>query len=415
MYKALHTTVIGPHSERLEIQIRTWEMDYIAKSGIAAHWSYKEGQKKADKNIRKTYAWIQDLVEKQEKIKDPEEFIENFRVDLFPDEVYILTPLGEIKTLPKGSTPVDFGFMVHTEVGSRCAGAKVNGKMVPLKYELKTGDAVEIITNNKQRPSKDWLSFVKTAKARSKIKQWIKIQDKKRSIHLGKTMCEKGFRKHRLNFLSLMKSKELADAVEHFGYKTLDDLIAGVGYGKLTPLQIIRKIERNKQPDKDKKEDTEITEIPSHPRQKKSTSGVVVEGVDDVLIKFGKCCQPVPGDPITGYITRGYGVTVHRKSCSNALNMNEERRIDVVWRSSGEEEYSVKFRVRSNDRLGLLADLSADINKNEANIVSAGSHTREDQSVDSFFTIYVKNRSHLRQVMASLKKIHHVLDVERIG
>ena len=239
MYQSLHTTVVGPFGERIEIQIRTWEMDRVAKSGIAAHWSYKEG-KRIDENISEKFAWIQDLVENQENFRDPGEFLENVRIDLFQDEVYVFTPRGEIKTLANGATTVDFAYMIHTEVGNQCTGAKVNGQLVPLVYQLKTGDIVEIITSKNHQPSKDWLKFVKTVKARSKIRQWIKTQEKERSVTLGREMLEKAFRKEKMNFSSLARTEELADVAAHFGFKTIEDLIANVGYGKITPLQVVR-------------------------------------------------------------------------------------------------------------------------------------------------------------------------------
>jgi GTP pyrophosphokinase len=220
IYRALHTTVIGPYGERIEIQIRTWEMDKVAKSGIAAHWGYKEG-KRVDEKISNAFAWIQNLVEDQKTIRDPDEFMESVRIDLFPDEVYVFTPKGEIKSIARGATPVDFAYLIHSEVGNQCIGAKVNGHMVPLRYVLKNGNIVEIITSKNQHPSKDWLKFVKTVKARSRIRQWIKIQERERSITLGQEMCEKAFRKYRLNFNELLKSKEMQKAVEDFGFKAI--------------------------------------------------------------------------------------------------------------------------------------------------------------------------------------------------
>ncbi len=344
MYQSLHTTVIGSFGERIEIQIRTHEMDKVAKSGIAAHWSYKEGLR-FDEKMNKTFSWIQDLVEHQEDFRDPDEFLENVRIDLFPDEVYVFTPQGEIKSLPRGATPVDFAYFIHTEVGNQCAGGKVNGRIVPLQYELKTGDTVEIFTSKKGHPSKDWLNFVKTVKARSRIRQWIKIQEKERSISLGREMCEKAFRKNRLNFNTLLKSEEMDKAVENFGFKNIDDLVASVGYGKITPLQIIRKI--TPKSEEEKEHESFFGKIVGRVRKKRPSAGVVVRGVDDILIKFGKCCQPVPGDPITGYITRGYGVTVHRKRCVNALKMSPERQIDVEWNVDIKETYPVKIRASS--------------------------------------------------------------------
>jgi GTP pyrophosphokinase len=410
MYQSLHTTVIGPVGERIEIQIRTWEMEKVAASGIAAHWSYKEGLQ-FDEKTNKAFSWIQNLVDNQEDFNNPDEFLENVRIDLFPDDVYIFTPRGEIKTVPRGATPVDFAYSIHTEVGNQCTGAKVNGRIVPLQYELKTGDTVEIITSKKHHPSKDWLNFVKTVKARARIRQWIKIQEKERSITLGREMCEKAFRKYRLNFNTLLKSEEMEKVVEHFGFKTIDDLIASVGYGKITPLQIIRKIV----PKPEKAEDESIlNKIIGRVRKKKPKTGVMVKGVDDILIKFGRCCQPVPGDPITGYITRGFGVTVHRTSCVNALKMSPERQIDVEWDVDIADTYPVKIRVRSYDRVGLLADIAANISKNGANIISANTETRENKMVDSFFTITVEDTDQLNKILLSIKQIKHIQEVTRI-
>jgi len=412
MYQSLHTTVIGPRGARVEIQIRTYEMDNVAKSGIAAHWSYKEGNQVEDK-VRDTFAWIQNIVENQEHTQDPNEFLENVRIDLFPDEVYVFTPTGEVKTLPKGATPVDFAYLIHTEVGNQCVGGKVNGRLVPLQYALQTGDIVEVVTQKNHHPSKDWLSFVKTVKAKSKIRQWVKIQEKERSLSLGREMCEKTFRKHRLNFNTQVKSEEMAAAVAYFGSKTLDDLIASVGYGKITPLQIIRRIE----PKTDDAEGREsiLNKLMGRVRKKKPKTGVVVKGVDDILIKFGKCCQPVPGDNITGYITRGFGVTVHRANCVNALKMSPERRIDVEWNMEASETFPADFQVTSYDRVGLLADIVGCITKNEANILSANTKTGNDKHVESSFSVGVRSTAHLRRILASIRKVKNVQDVKRVG
>jgi GTP pyrophosphokinase len=413
MYQSLHTTVVGPFGERIEIQIRTWEMDRVAKSGIAAHWSYKEGQR-IDENISEKFAWIQDLVENQENFRDPGEFLENVRIDLFQDEVYVFTPRGEIKTLANGATTVDFAYMIHTEVGNQCTGAKVNGQLVPLVYQLKTGDIVEITTSKNHQPSKDWLKFVKTVKARSKIRQWIKTQEKERSITLGREMLEKAFRKEKLNFNSLVKTAELADVATHFGFKTIDDLIANVGYGKITPLQVVRKFAPKPQAG-DVPETIFNKLIERVSRKKKLKTGVLVKGVDDILIKFGKCCQPVPGDNIVGYITRGFGVTIHRTSCVNALEMNPERQIEVDWNQEASEMYPVKIRIVSYDRQGLLADLVGNISKYGANILQASSDTRDSKIVDSFFTIGVEDISHLEKILSAVRKVKLVQDVKRIG
>jgi GTP pyrophosphokinase len=412
MYQSLHTTVIGPFGERIEIQIRTWEMDKVATSGIAAHWGYKEGRR-LDENVSRKFAWIQNLIENQEDFLDPGEFLENVRIDLFPDEVYVFTPRGEVKTLPRGATPVDFAYLIHTEVGNQCNGAKVNGRMVPLPYELKTGDIVEIITSKNHHPSKDWLNFVKTVKARSKIRHWIKVQEKERSLTLGREMCEKAFRKERLNFNTLVKSENMAQVVEQFGFKTVDDLIANVGYGKITPLQVLRKFEPKIE--EEQVDESIFNKLIGRVRKKKPKAGVLVKGVDDILIKFGKCCQPVPGDPIIGYITTGYGVTVHRTTCVNALSMNPERQIEVEWNQEATETYPVKIRIISQDRVGLLADVVGNISKFGANILSAKTETHENKIVDSFFTIVVEDTTHLEKIVSAVKKVKHVQEVKRVG
>jgi guanosine-3',5'-bis(diphosphate) 3'-pyrophosphohydrolase len=412
MYQSLHTTVVGPYGERIEIQIRTREMDQVAKSGIAAHWGYKEG-KRVDNQASEKFAWIQNLVENQAEFLDPQEFLENVRIDLFPDEVYVFTPQGEIKSLPKGATPIDFAYMIHSEVGNQCTGAKVNGRMVPLKYEMQTGNIVEIITSKGSHPSKDWLNFVKTVKARSRIRQWIKIQEKERSLSLGREMCEKTFRKHKLNFNALVKTEEMREVVSHFGFKTVDDLIASVGYGKTTPVQIARRLASKTETfDAD---ESLFNKLVSRVRKRKPTVGVVVKGVDDMLVKFGKCCQPVPGDIITGYITRGYGVTIHRTSCVNALKMSPERRIDVEWSLDTQESYPVNIRINSLDRVGLLADMAAAISKNNANILSLNTQTKDDHTVDSVLTLGIVSTDHLEKVLSDLKKIKYVQSVKRLG
>ena len=413
MYQSLHTTVIGPFGERIEIQIRTQEMDRVAKSGIAAHWSYKEG-KRIDENISKKFAWIQDLVENQDNLGDPGEFLENVRIDLFQDEVYVFTPRGEIKTLPRGATAVDFAYMIHTEVGNQCTGSKVNGQLVPLTYELKTGDIIEITTSKNHHPSKDWLKYVKTVKARSKIRHWIKTQEKERSITLGREMLDKAFRKERLNFNILAKSERIEEVGAHFGFKAVDDLIANVGYGKITPLQVLRKIAPKR--DAEESEASIFNKLIGRVgRRKKLKTGVLVKGVDDILIKFGKCCQPVPGDLIVGYITRGFGVTVHRTNCINALSMNPERQIEVEWNQETNEIYPVKIRIISQDRVGLLADVAGNISKFGANILNATPQTRDDKMVDSFFTIGVEDIGHLDKILSAVRKVKRVQDVKRIG
>lgn len=410
-YKSLHTTVVGPYGERIEIQIRTLEMDDVAKSGIAAHWSYKEG-KALDDETKNTFAWLRNLVEHQEDYGDPGEFLENVRIDLFPEDVYIFTPTGEVKNLPKGSTPLDFAYLIHTEVGHQCTGAKINNRLVPLQYELQTGDTVEITTTKGHHPSLDWLNYVKTGKARSRIRQWIKKQETKRSITLGREICEKAFRRHKLNFNELIHSAEMEKAAHDFNFKTVDDLIANIGYGKITPLQVIGKLAPDIKP---KKEDTLFDKLlpRRRERKKKDIDGVVVDGFDDILIRFGQCCQPIPGDIITGYITHGAGITVHRQGCINALKMNPERQIQVEWKEDAAGAFQARLSLRSYDKVGLLAEISSVLSQMEANIVDVNLESEKDKMVNGFFTISVKDIDHLGGVIAKLKKIDKIQEIKR--
>ncbi len=410
-YKSLHTTVVGPYAERMEIQIRTQEMEQVANSGIAAHWSYKEG-KTIDEETKSTFAWIQNLVEHEDSYGDPEEFLENVRIDLFPKDIYVFTPNGEVKNLPKGSTPVDFAYMIHTEVGHQCSGAKVNGRIVPLQYKLQTGDIVEITTFKGHHPSPDWLQYVKTGKARARIRHWIKKQETDRSISLGRELCEKAFRKHKLNFNEMVHSKQMEQAAKDLNFKNVDDLIAHIGYGKITPLQLIGKLVPDVKP---KKEDTLFTKLMPRRKDKKTSDAdaIIVDGLDDVLIRFGQCCQPVPGDRITGYITHGAGITVHRKGCVNALKMNPERQMHVQWKDKATGPFPVKMNIRAYDKVGLLAEISSVLSQLEANIVDVNLESAKDKMVNGSFTISIKGIDHLDNVIAKLKQIDTIQEISR--
>ena len=412
MYQSLHTTVIGPLGERVEIQIRTKRMDRVARHGIAAHWQYKE-KTGFDEKTGAAFAWLRKLVEEQKNLKDPDEFMESVRMELFPDEVYLFTPRGDVLTLPKAATPVDFAYAIHSEVGNQCTGAKVDGRMVPLKYELKTGQRVEIITSPHHQPSKDWLNFVKTARARSRVRQHIKAEERKWSLVLGREMCDKVLRKYNASLNKYLKSHDMEKAAHDLGYKTADDLIAGVGYGKVTPLQVARHL-LPKSELKDEKE-TVVSRLKQRIRGRKAKSGILVKGLDDVLVRFGKCCSPLPGDPVVGYITRGQGVTVHLTRCPHALSMDPERRIELQWAPETEEVYPVRIHVLCHDRMGLLANITAAISEGEANILDASVSTRADKRAECFFTISVSGADHLENVIKSVKKIRHVIKVSRLS
>ena len=413
MYQSIHTTVIGPKGERVEIQIRTQDMDRIAESGIAAHWSYKEGTK-IDENTGELFAWIRNLVENQENYNDPDEFLENVRIDLYPGEIYVFTPQGEIKTLPKKATPVDFAYRIHTEVGAQCTGAKVNGKLVPLSHELKTGNTVEIITTKGHKPSRDWLNFVKTVKARTKIRAYINARERERSFSLGKEMCEKVFRKRNQNFNALVKSGEIGTVADAYGFKDVDDLIAHVGFGKLTALQVLNKVLPDLE--KDQREEVEQADLNKIVTRNtgKTDTGIIVKGLNDILVRFSKCCSPLPGDPITGYITQGQGVTIHRKNCVNVMKMSPERKIEVQWSQGLTESYPASIRIKTDDRHGLLADIAAVISKARINILNAQSETTDDGIGFFYFTIMVESSEQLRKIMSEIRRVKKVTDVKRV-
>ena len=411
MYQSLHTTVVGPFGERVEIQIRTKEMDRIARDGIAAHWQYKEKRSHSETEGQ-VFAWLRKLVEEQKHVKDPNEFMETVRIELFPDEVYVFTPRGDVLSLPKGATPVDFAYAIHTEVGNQCMGAKVNGRMVPLKYELSTGERVEVTTSPNHKPSKDWLSFVKTAKARSRIRQQIKADERQESLVLGRELCEKAFRKHHLNFNKILKSDAIAEAVKDLGYKTADDLIAGVGYGKVTPRQVVRYFVPKT--DLEDQKTGLVDKLKGRIRRPKPTSGILVKGVDNILVRFGKCCNPLPGDPVVGYVTRGQGVTVHRVTCPHAMNMDPDRQIDLEWSPETEDVYPVRIHILAHDRLGLLASITGAISEVKVNILDASVKTRADKRAECHFTISVSGAKHLDEVVKAVRKIKPVISVRRV-
>jgi GTP pyrophosphokinase len=411
MYQSLHTTVIGPFGERVEIQIRTREMNRVARDGIAAHWQYKEGRS-FDENDGQVFAWLRKLVEEQKYVKDPNEFMETVRIELFPDEVYVFTPRGDVLSLPRGGTPVDFAYSIHSEVGNQCMGAKVNGRMVPLKYKLKTGQRVEIITSQHHKPSNDWISFVKTAKARSRIRQHIKAEERKRSLELGREMCDKAFRKHRLSFNKHIKSGAIKKAVSDLGYKTADDMIAGVGYGKATALQVVRYFVPKSELKEQK--DGLVQKLKERIRRPQPKSGILVKGVDDILVRYGKCCNPLPGDPVVGYITRGQGVTVHRTTCPHAQDMDPERGIELQWTPQEDELYPVRIHVTCQDKMGLLASITAALSEVAANILDASVKTQTDRRAECYFTISVSGAKHLDKAMKSVKKVKHVISVRRV-
>ena len=423
MYQSLHTTVIGPSGERIEIQMRTEEMHRIAEEGIAAHWAYKEGRGPGSKDDQ-NFAWLRQLMEWQQDLKDPREFLETVKVDLFTDEVFVFTPKGDVKSLPQGSTPIDLAYAIHSEVGAHTSGAKVNGKIVPLRYKLKNGDSVEILTGANIRPNKDWLGFVKTSRAQARIRNYIKQQQREKSIDIGKDLLEREFRRFDLTYSKMVKSSDFLKAANDMGHSRADDLVSAVGYGKLSPTNVLQRLlppERlvDKKPAEPQRQadapGNRLTELFRRVAQRtRTTGGVRIGGIDDVLVRYGKCCGPVPGDLIVGFITRGRGVTVHTRGCKKALDMDPERRVDVSWDVHGEFKRVVNLRVRSDDRKGLLARLSETFADVGVNIVQANARSTGDKGAVSTFEVEIGDVKQLNDVLRAIGDIPGVHSVERI-
>jgi GTP pyrophosphokinase len=411
-YQSLHTTVIGPEGNRIEIQIRTHEMDRISEEGIAAHWSYKEG-KVVEPEEEKVTNWLRQMMEWQQDLDDPREFLENVRVDLYPDEVYVFTPKGEVKEFPKGATPLDFAYAIHTEVGHHCVGARVNGRMVPLKHQLQTGDSVEIVTSVHQKPSKDWLKYVRSGRARTKIRHYVLTEERQRSIEIGKDNAERELRKWRIELGRVEKEGEILKVAQDYGFKSEEDLYAAIGYGRVSPKAVITKLVPPQEREKAK---AELAEERPIKRQRGTTkSGVRVQGLADVLVNFAKCCSPLPGDPIRGYISWGRGVTIHKEDCVNLRVIDSRRIVDVSWDEDQPLTRMVRLQVWAQNRMGLLATISGVFTSNEADIVQANMKTVNDHEAEGTFMVSVKNLDHLNRVMNALKSVKGVERVTRLG
>lgn len=402
MYQSLHTTVVGPGGDRVEFQIRTEDMDEIAEEGIAAHWRYKEKEGIDRKNM-KFIAWLRELIK---EISDAKEFLEAVKGEVVPETVYVFTPKGDIKELPTGSTPIDFAYSIHTQIGHKCIGAKINGRIVPLRYKLNSGDVVEIITSPSHHPSKDWLKFVVTQRAKSRIKQWIKAEEKKESILLGEKLMEDEFKRRGIP-LSAMKSERFNEILKHFNVQNIDDLFSFIGYGKLSPSQIANRLSPEK------------TVGPEAPKVIKTVtdkkSVINIKGVDNILYHVAKCCFPVPGDNIVGFITRGKGVTIHRKECSNLerLAVNSERLIEVEWIRDDNVTTPTKLFVESIDKPGILANLSALITSANINISSLKANSTHDKRALFEFTLEIKNRNQLLTLLNKISQMEGIVNVRR--
>ncbi len=413
MYRSLHTTVIGPGGRRYEIQIRSEEMHRTAEYGIAAHWRYKEGliepePEQEPDEVDEALTWFRQVLEWQKDTDEPEEFMEFLRMDLFQGEIFIFTPGGDVKTLPLGATPIDFAYSVHTEVGQHCAGARVNGRIAPLSRELKSGDTVEIITDSRTRPSRDWLAFVKTSRARGRIRQWIRKEEHESALKLGKDFFEREVRKARREKPTNAQRKE---AAESLGYTEFDQVLSALGRGDVGPTAVIRAL----YPDEDPHE--VVNRSPGAleriaDRIRRSNRGVRIQGMDSLMIRYSQCCQPVPGDKVIGYITRGRGVSIHRVDCPNILNLSEDRRVEIEWTAEKGDRFFVKLYMEGTDRRGLLSDVAKAITDTGTDIAQADMRGVE-RGMMGRFSVEVQDLAHLNRVMKSIRHVKGVLEVNR--
>ncbi len=418
MYQSLHTTVIGPHGEPFEIQIRTFEMHRIAEYGIAAHWRYKEGIK-ADKDFDQKLSWLRQLMEWQQDLRDAREFVESLKLDIFAHSVFVFTPKGDVVELPAGSVPIDFAYRIHTDIGHRCIGAKVNGRIVPLDYKLKNGNIVEIITNKQSGPSQDWLNIVKTSQAKARIRQWFKREKREENIAKGKEMLEREVRKQSLD-TAILKDDKLQEVGRKISFPNVDDLYAAVGVGQVTALQVLGRLKEEL--DLDAKKQLTAEDILAKQQSKgewgKPTQGIRVKGIDNLLIRLAHCCNPVPGDPIIGYVTRGRGVSIHRRDCQNILdlkNSEPERMVEVAWDKEFQSPFHVKLEVCGIDRAGLLNDVLNLLLEMKINTNWVTARTRKDRMATIELALHLKSLEQLEYLTRRINRIKDVHGVRRVA
>ena len=424
MYQSLHTTLIGPKGTPFEVQIRTWDMHRIAEYGIAAHWAYKEasfmGNKKANVKVEEDkLSWLRETLEWQKDMQDPDEFLNTLKTELFEDEVYVFTPKGKIIALPKGSIPIDFAYYIHAEIGNHMTGAKINSKMMPIVTQLKNGDIVEIITSDQSKgPSRDWLKFIKSSTAKSKILAWFKKNDREENIVKGKDLIEKEIKKIGMTHAELAKPEYMQAALDRYKYSELDEMYASVGFGAISSGKIVaRMLEEYKKDHQTENLDEKLEELSKGRayKPKPSKTGIIVKGIDNCLVKLSKCCNPVPGDEIVGYITKGRGVSVHRKDCVNVNNLlsEENRMIDVYWYEAEKTRYSVDIEIFGNERSGLLADIIREIEGTKSKLLAVTSRANKEKISITEVTVEVENIDELNKILKQIRKVDSVYEVKR--
>ena len=424
MYQSLHTTLIGPKGTPFEVQIRTLDMHRIAEFGIAAHWAYKE----ANKNVKSTVAvsddklaWLRESLEWQKEMQDPEEFLNTLKTELFEDEVYVFTPKGDIKVLPKGSTPIDFAYIIHEQIGHRMVGCKINSKMMPIITKLKNGDIVDIMTSDAPKgPSRDWLKFIKSSQAKNKIQQWFKKEQREENIVKGKEILEKEIKRIGINYTDLYKQEYINVALNRYKYSSNEDMYSAIGFGAISPSKIIsRMLVEYRKEHKELDLEEKIEELAKNTKKlnkNNSNNGVIVKGIDNGLVTLSKCCNPVPGDEIIGYITKGRGVSVHRKDCVNVKELLEEENkiIDVEWyKEEKDSVYTVEIEVFANDRNGLLADIIKEINTMKTKLIAVNCRANKEKIAITEITVEVQNIEELNKVLKAVRKVDSVYEVKR--
>ena len=422
MYQSLHTTVIGPGRERIEIQIRTHEMHRVAERGIAAHWKYKEKNSGgiADSDAQR-FGWLRQLMEWQKDLKDPAEFLEGVKVDLFQDEVYVFTPKGEVRVFPRGSTPVDFAFAIHSQLGEHITGARVNGKLEPLRYKLRNGDVLEIVTAPHQQPSKDWLDIAVTTRARAKIRNFLRQEQRDKSLKLGRELLEREFQRSSVSLSKLLKNEpELRKLLEALNVGNLDELFISIGYGKIDPKDVLDVVAPPSMDGAKSVPPEQLREgrIAGFVRKvanqvRGDDGGIRLNGIDDVLVRYAKCCNPLPGDDILGFITRGRGVTIHRRGCTKAFDTDPERRVEISWDSKAKINRAVQLRVVTANRPGILATVGHTFSNMGINISEANCRAGDDGKAVNVFTFVCSDLNQLKGVMRALQKVQGVVAVER--
>jgi GTP pyrophosphokinase len=415
MYQSLHTSVIAG-GQPFEVQIRTAEMHRIAEEGIAAHWKYKDGKLVADDREDQRVSWLRHLVEWQQEMKDSADFLSTLKIDLYPEEVYAFTPKGKVISLPRDATSVDFAYAIHSEVGHTCVGAKINSRMVPLKTKLKNGDIVEIITQPGHKPSRDWLSFVKTSRARNKVRHWLNEQESEKAIELGRKMLEKEARKYKQNAKELLESERLQSLLPDYGASKVEDLLSNIGYGKMSAKQLLSRFAPEGLKEQPQVEESKITSVVKRVLGLGTDAKLQVKGFDDFLVYRAKCCNPIRGEEVIGYITRGKGVAVHSKNCPNVQNLlyDADRKIEVEWAGTAPsaEAYAVPLTILTEDRPGMLAEIAAAISEVRSNILNVEARTADERGTIEI-TVEIPDMKHLERVISSVKKIDGVYDVTR--